>query len=173
MRLKTRTEIFLRALFRRERQPSVILTGNAGDGRTYLWHRIVEAFTGQPVTDWADRLDWPIARDGLTLRVAKDLSEVSEEKGEEVLWELALDRLEELYREVDRQLREGPDGDHGGLYERYGLVIGPIEAQEAGLLARQRINVEYYDRNRLALLEKMKHAGLAVECSDATAVVRG
>ena len=59
------------------------------------------------------------------------------------------------------------------LYERYGLVVGPAEAQEAGLLERQRINVEYYDRNRLSLLEKMKHAGLAVEYSDATAVVGG
>lgn len=59
------------------------------------------------------------------------------------------------------------------LYERYGLVVGPVEAREAGLLERQRINVEYYNRNRLALLEKMKHAGLAVEYSDATAVVGG
>jgi len=59
------------------------------------------------------------------------------------------------------------------LYERYGLVIGPVEAREAGLLERQRINVEYYHRNRLALLEKMKHAGLAVEYSDATAMVGG
>ncbi len=59
------------------------------------------------------------------------------------------------------------------LYERYGLVVGPVEARQAGLLERQRINVEYYDRNHLALLEKMRHAGLAVEYSDATAVVRG
>lgn len=59
------------------------------------------------------------------------------------------------------------------LYERYGLVVGTIEARESGLLKRQRINAEYYNRNRSALLEKMKHAGLAVEYSDATAVVRG
>ena len=59
------------------------------------------------------------------------------------------------------------------LYERYGLVVGPAEARGSGLLARQRIDVEYYDRNRAALLEKMKHAGLAVEYSDATAVVGG
>ncbi|GAB4533305.1 MAG: hypothetical protein Fur0018_22510 [Anaerolineales bacterium] len=59
------------------------------------------------------------------------------------------------------------------LYERYGLVIGPVEVRESGLLERQRINAEYYDRNRAALLEKMKHAGLAVEYSDATAVVGG
>ena len=141
LRLETRTEAFLRDLFRRERPPSVILTGNAGDGKTYLCRRIVEEFTGQPVADWADRLDWPIEWDDLTLRVVKDLSEVSEEKGAELLWELALDqleerprfvfliaanegrlrailqreRLEELYAEVDRQLREKPDVDNDRL----------------------------------------------------------
>ncbi|MDQ7029058.1 MAG: hypothetical protein Q9O62_04435 [Ardenticatenia bacterium] len=57
------------------------------------------------------------------------------------------------------------------LYERYGLVVGPDEARQSGLFDRQRINAEYYSRNKDALLEKMKHAGLAVEYSDATAVV--
>ncbi|MGC8960070.1 MAG: hypothetical protein ACP5OO_09845 [Chloroflexia bacterium] len=59
------------------------------------------------------------------------------------------------------------------LYERYGLVVGVREAREAGLLERQRVNGEYLERNRAALLEKMKHAGLATEYSDATAVVGG
>ncbi len=135
LRLETRTESFLRALFRHEQPPSVILTGNAGDGKTYLCRRIVEVFTGQPVADWADRLDWPIERDGFTLRVVKDLSEVDEERAANLLYELALDqleehprfvfliaanegrlravlqreRLDELYQEVDRQLRDEPD----------------------------------------------------------------
>lgn len=134
LRLQTRSEGFVRECFARPRPPSVILTGNAGDGKTYLCRQIVAAFTGQPVVDWADRLDWPIPRDGLTLRVVKDLSELSEEAGANLLWELALDQLEaqprfvfliaanegrlravlqrerlvELYQEVDRQLREGP-----------------------------------------------------------------
>ncbi|MBC7228713.1 MAG: hypothetical protein H5T61_16015 [Thermoflexales bacterium] len=59
------------------------------------------------------------------------------------------------------------------LYERYGLVVGPREARESGLLDRHRVNGEYFERNRAALLEKMKLAGLATEYSDATAVVRG
>jgi hypothetical protein len=59
------------------------------------------------------------------------------------------------------------------LYTRYGLVIGVHEAQAAGLLERRRVNSEYFERNRAALLEKMKLAGLAIEYSDATAVVRG
>lgn len=57
------------------------------------------------------------------------------------------------------------------LYERYGIVVGAIEARESGLLDRQRINVEYYERNKSALLEKMKYAGLATEYSDATAMI--
>jgi hypothetical protein len=59
------------------------------------------------------------------------------------------------------------------LYRRYGLVVGIREAREAGLLERQRVNGEYFERNRAALLDKMKHAGLATEYSDATAVVGG
>jgi hypothetical protein len=135
LRLETRTEAFVRDCFARPRPPSVILTGNAGDGKTYLCRQIVAAFTGQAVVDWADRLDWPIERDGVTLRVVKDVSEMAEEAGANLLWELALDqleaqprfvfliaanegrlravlqreRLEDLYREIDSQLREGPD----------------------------------------------------------------
>ena len=59
------------------------------------------------------------------------------------------------------------------LYSRYGLIVGPDEARLSGLLERQRVDAEYYDRNKSALLDKMKHAGLAVEYSDATAVVSG
>ncbi|WP_110516876.1 hypothetical protein [Herpetosiphon llansteffanensis] len=59
------------------------------------------------------------------------------------------------------------------LYEHYGLVIGYQEAKLAGLVERHRINSEYYQRNTTAFLEKLQHAGLAVEYSDATALVFG
>lgn len=59
------------------------------------------------------------------------------------------------------------------LHRRYGLVVGVREARGSGLLERQRVNGEYFERNRAALLDKMKHAGLATEYSDATAVVGG
>jgi hypothetical protein len=58
------------------------------------------------------------------------------------------------------------------LYNRYGLVVGPEEARLSGLIARQRINVEYYSRNRAAFLMKMQNAGLLVQYSDATALVQ-
>jgi hypothetical protein len=57
------------------------------------------------------------------------------------------------------------------LYRRYGLIIGQQEVGQSGLFERQPIDREYYKRNAEALLEKMKRAGLAIEYSDATAMV--
>lgn len=59
------------------------------------------------------------------------------------------------------------------LYNRYGLIISTEQAIDAGLFTRERINADSYNRNRSALLETMKRAGLAVEYSDATAMVQG
>lgn len=135
LRLETRTEAFVRDCFARQHPPSIILTGNAGDGKTYLCRQIVAAFTGQTVVDWDDHLDWPIERNGMTLRVVKDFSEMTEKAGAQILSDLATgwqaensrtvfliaanegrlravlhqERLENLYQEIDRQLREGPD----------------------------------------------------------------
>lgn len=58
------------------------------------------------------------------------------------------------------------------LHDRYGIVVGPGEARDAGLIERLRINEEYYARNRDALLARMKRAGLVAQYSDATALVR-
>jgi hypothetical protein len=58
------------------------------------------------------------------------------------------------------------------LYDRYGMIIGPGEAREVGLIERLRINEEYYTRNRDALLARMQRAGLLTQYSDATALVR-
>lgn len=57
------------------------------------------------------------------------------------------------------------------LQNRYGLVVGPDEARKSGLFERHPINESYYRRNKDALLVKMKHGGLAIEYSDATAMV--
>jgi hypothetical protein len=58
------------------------------------------------------------------------------------------------------------------LYGRYGIIVGPGEAREAGLIERLRINEEYYTHNRDALLVRMQRAGLLTQYSDATALVR-
>jgi hypothetical protein len=58
------------------------------------------------------------------------------------------------------------------LYRRYGIIVGPGEAREAGLTTQLRINEGYYTRNRDALLVRMQRAGLLTQYSDATALVR-
>lgn len=57
------------------------------------------------------------------------------------------------------------------LYEKYGIIVGPGEAHQAGLVEKLRINEEYYSRNREALRVRMQRAGLVTQYSDATALV--
>src|SRR5215467_2590178 len=89
LRLNTRVEAFLRACFERPDPPSVILTGNAGDGKTYLCRQMIAAFTGRPVEDWEPFTKQPVERDGVRLQVVKDLSELGEAQGVQVLRGLA------------------------------------------------------------------------------------
>jgi hypothetical protein len=76
---------------------------------------------------------------------------------------------------VTANLRAGDTLSFGALlerlYARYGVVVGPQEADKAGLVERLRINEEYYSHNRDALLARMKRAGLVTQYSDATALV--
>jgi hypothetical protein len=69
----------------------------------------------------------------------------------------------------EEQMQFGTFLEH--LYDRYGIVVGPGEARAAELIARLRINEEYYARNRDALLGRMQRAGLLTQYSDATALV--
>lgn len=134
LRLETKVERFLHKSFARPRPPSVILTGNAGDGKTYLCRQIVETFGGQKVGDWEALAGKPIERGDIQLHVVKDLSELGEAQGARVLHRLAAaisrpdateryliaaneGRLrfllgqagsQELREQVDRQLRDGP-----------------------------------------------------------------
>lgn len=136
LRLDTRVEQFLRACFARPDPPSVILTGNAGDGKTYLCRQIVAAFSGRPVDDWEAITEQPLERDGVRLHVVKDLSELGVARGVTVLGSLATawggvgasryliaaneGRLRDLlgqadvpalHDEIDRQLQHGVDAD--------------------------------------------------------------
>jgi len=57
------------------------------------------------------------------------------------------------------------------LYERYGLVIGPVEARKAALFELRDIDHQYYKDNLREFRKQLKNAGLLSEYSDATAVV--
>jgi hypothetical protein len=142
LQLETKTEGYVRERFKEGRPVSVILTGNAGDGKTYLCRKIIEDFAGEKIREWSeDALDYSLTQDGHTLRVVKDISEVNEEHGGEILTDLnrALaddepdtffliaanegrlrailsDRdLNLLEERVSHQLREGPDPEADDL----------------------------------------------------------
>lgn len=90
LRLDTRVEAFLKARMLEPSPPSVILTGNAGDGKTYLCRQIGAAFAGRPLDDWDALADRPLERNGVRLHVVKDLSELGEDQGAVVLKSLAV-----------------------------------------------------------------------------------
>lgn len=89
LRLATRVEQFLADCFARPDPPSVILTGNAGDGKTYLCRRVVEAFGDKPFQGWDALAEQFLERDGVRLHVVKDLSELGEAQGTAMLRALA------------------------------------------------------------------------------------
>lgn len=135
IRFETQTEKYLRTLFASEQPPSVILTGNAGDGKTYLCRMIIESLTGSSFGGWNGNTELEVNGNEFSLRVIKDLSEINEQAGGDIL--RCLDRafvqsnskevflvaanegrlravlqranLPALYKEVDRQLSHGPD----------------------------------------------------------------
>jgi hypothetical protein len=141
LQLATRVEEFLRISFAQPHPPSIILTGNAGDGKTYLCRQIIATFTGRSVTDWEAFVDRPVEREGNRLHVIKDLSELGNERGITVLRGLAaslvdgsIDRyliaanegrlrallsddpqLRPLYDSIDTQLRHGADSGSARL----------------------------------------------------------
>lgn len=136
LRLATRVETFLRDCFTRRDPPSVILTGNAGDGKTYLCRRVIEAFGERPFDGWDVVAERPLERDGVRLQVVKDLSELGDERAGALLHALSAavaapsaptrfliaanegrlryllgrnQELADLSERVDQQLRAGPE----------------------------------------------------------------
>ncbi len=85
LRFQTKVEKFLRIRFAESRPPSIILTGNAGDGKTFLCRQIIQIFTARHIDDWEELVEKPLERHGIRLYVIKDLSELSEEEGRSVL----------------------------------------------------------------------------------------
>jgi len=140
--LNTKTEQFVQERFGEGDPVSIILTGNAGDGKTYLCRQIIKAFAGEEISEWSEEdLDYTIEHGGYTLRVVKDISEVVEKQGAEILKDLnaELEREEQttffliaanegrmrailseanlplLEKEVSTQLHEGPQPDSDDL----------------------------------------------------------
>lgn len=134
LRLDTKIETFLSVVFARERPTSVILTGNAGDGKTYLCRQIATKLNnGRIPKNWDSETHWILDRPNHKLIVIKDLSEMGEINGAKLLKGLAKqyhgekyiflvaanegrlravlakEGLAELENDVGIQLRDGPD----------------------------------------------------------------
>lgn len=58
------------------------------------------------------------------------------------------------------------------IYQKYGFIIGEIQAKGDGIYEKSKLNVSYFQRNEYALREKLRHNGLLIEYSDATAMIR-
>lgn len=58
------------------------------------------------------------------------------------------------------------------LFRDYGIVIGENQAKQADLYESSRLNVRYFQDNEKALREKLRHNGLLIEFSDATAMIQ-
>jgi hypothetical protein len=58
------------------------------------------------------------------------------------------------------------------VYQKYGFIVGELQAKENGIYEKSKLNVSYFQRNEYALREKLRHNGLLIEYSDATAMIR-
>ncbi|MBD1381552.1 hypothetical protein [Metabacillus arenae] len=57
------------------------------------------------------------------------------------------------------------------LYKKYGFIIGELQAKGNGIYEKSKLNVSYFQKNEYALREKLRHNGLLIEYSDATAMI--
>jgi hypothetical protein len=58
------------------------------------------------------------------------------------------------------------------LFSNYGIVIGDKQAKDSGLYDQSLLNIRYFQDNEKALRDKLRHNGLLIEFSDATAMVQ-
>jgi len=126
LRLTTKIEQFLTNRFRQPHPPSVILTGNAGDGKTYLCRQIVNVLQGKEPKRWEVLIDQPIEYNAMRFFIVKDLSELSEEKGKEIL-----QRLAQTLQTPDLRDRYLIAANEGRLRALISTIAGHKELKEA------------------------------------------
>ncbi|WP_028460087.1 hypothetical protein [Chloroflexus sp. Y-396-1] len=144
LQLTTKLERFLQQLYQRDQPPSVILTGNAGDGKTYLCRRVASIIlqSNQPI-DWDKLIDQPIRQNGQSLFIIKDLSELDEKKGKEVLQRLARTLREPTCR--DRYLIAANEG-------RLRALLAEVSEPELETEIRKQLDQEHLEIDQKLLV---------------------
>ena len=92
--IRTKIEEFLIKTFN-ENPQSIILTGNAGDGKTRLCRLVYDHFSNETLKQWPNSGIVDISFPNGTLRIVKDLSELKEE----VIFEELL-KLRSIFNQV-------------------------------------------------------------------------
>lgn len=95
LHVKTRVEQEVLSLFDRPIPPSVILTGNAGDGKTRLARAVVEKLAGKALHSWGKPHEpYDLELKEYTLRVLKDLSDFDRAFAQKTLSQIGLIRTD-------------------------------------------------------------------------------
>lgn len=116
LNIHTRIEAHLLSVFT-DQPRSVIMTGNAGDGKTRLCRVVYEHFERKKLVDWPETGEIELHYERGKIRIIKDLSELQESEIERVLTDL------------QRQLAEG----HG---ERVYYLIAANEGKLSRFLSQ-------------------------------------
>jgi hypothetical protein len=86
--IPTKVESYLKTVFDSDCRTSIILTGNAGDGKTRLCRQIHDLYASSPLSSWTKQIvTLPINGDR-SLCLVKDLSELPDQIVEQVLSDL-------------------------------------------------------------------------------------
>ena len=86
LHVATTVESKVMELFQAPVPKSVILTGNAGDGKTRLARAVIEYLTGKRLESWGDGGEpFTVHLPAYTLKVVKDLSDYTREKAAQIL----------------------------------------------------------------------------------------
>lgn len=155
-------------LFKSNRPENVILTGTAGDGKTYL-ERIIHGQLGGTQEQWNTTQKWvdvPLCTSGRTLRIVRDLSEFSEQEKADHFPEInACLRGENTTRVY---LIASNDGHLVQFFRKFAHTDGDkaVGARIAQMLNEGRLQDEALDL-RLLNLSRQSHEELLGEVIDA------
>ncbi|REK74204.1 hypothetical protein [Paenibacillus paeoniae] len=124
---------------------SVIMTGNAGDGKTRLCRVVYESLTGNKLSEWPDSGILDVPFDGGTVVIVKDLSELKDE----VIFNVLL-RLQEFIREGHAENRYFLIAANEGKLTKFLSMHSELE--ELAAMVKQRFLYHGHNDSQLHLV---------------------